>query len=502
MQNSQSINVSCKFYSGCYGGENSNIGDLLVTRIQCPIRLPSLSRKQVIFVVDESGSMSDTIQALRASLFAARNSFLRLAGHNLVNTSEEARDQLFSEECTASIITFSNEATLKWESSASKRARLGRNGGTSFSQTNGRISDSFSQTNEVRPTGRISDSFSNAVNNIVSRQSTNMGDGLKMAFEHKLVDYATWIILLTDGVSNKGICQTVDGFTELMGTIPSHTKIIPLGYTTSFDPEILSVLGNMTYLESEEVIAEVFGAITGEIVTCFGINGRITIPNLPSQSVNPDDMIIVPDRIVQNPVEVIGSTDMGCLFNERRFMYGILPWGNRIPVTSEPSCISQYQGLQGTFSYCDIQSMTRTVVPFIIINGGDPIPDDVFENYFSSSKGRTLLRIHNARRKGLFNENYIKTVKARLSDWKHPSALVHKEEILRILNQKSVTREETLNLLTNGASAQNQTTYANLGTYATPSQRTASVQANDDYQSFYPINASTTINPDLLNRRN
>lgn len=444
--------IISQVYSGCYGGETSNVGDIIVANIQCPIYPPSLTRKQVIFVVDESGSMCSTIVAVQASLFAARNSLIRLMGINLSTMDESNRDTVFSETCNASIITFSDLATCRWESNNALKAKGANLGSMKFSE---------------------------AVNNIKSDASTNMGDALKLAFSKKIPECATWIILFTDGVSNKGPCQTVSGFKSLMKDLPAHTKIIPLGYTTSFDPDVLSVLGNMTYVENEESIAEILGSITAEIVTCYGINGKITLPRLESGNVNPDDVIIVPDTINDPPRDIIGSSDIGCLFNERKFMYGHLPWGN-----VHKADLSRYIGLKGTISYYDIAGKSTVNIPFSITNGGDTVPDDVFDNYFASSKGRILLGIYQAKRSGRFNKEYIETVTTKINDWKHPSAQPHKEEIMRLLNNTNMGRSDELATITTAVSTHTQTNYTNVARYTTTTQRTASTTASEDAQLY------------------
>lgn len=463
--------ISAKTYSGCYGGEKTNIGDSIIVEMKCPIYQASLMQKQIIFVVDESGSMANTIPGLKASLFAARNTILRLIlSQDVDSLTETDKDTIFTEESHTCIITFSDIATCRWESEAARK------------------SQNSQEINNI--------SFSTAVNEIKSYSYTNMGDALLMAFQKCLPDYATWIILLTDGVSNKGLYQTVDGFKTLMTNIPVHTKIIPLGYTTEFDPSILSALGTMTYLDSQECIAEVFGGIMAEIVTCYGIDAEITLPSLELQIIDSDTLITAPIGIAR---DIIGTPYIGCLFSEREYMYGHLPWGN-----NQSSALLQYHGLIGTVSYYDIVSKIVITSSFVIEAGVDT-PDNVYEGYFESSKARIILGIYQTKASNNFDMHYINNIRCKLDDWKHPAAGVHKEEILRILSTIGTggnKRKDYLSSFSLVSSTQNQTHYHG-GRYSTPSQRLASTSAGNDYRANCTIpdpipQSAVTINSELI----
>lgn len=478
------MSVSARTYSGCYGGETSNNGDIIITTIECPVHTPALIQKQIIFVVDESGSMCDTMPSVRASLFAARNSLLRLTGIDLSKLNEEQRDVAFSETCNSCLITFSDEARCRWESN--KAIQLQREG-VNTSEVAGETK--IFPMEHVSPVLSTNITFSEVVNKISSDASTNMGGAIQMAFDRKLPDCATWIILLTDGVSNKGPCQTASGFQNLMQNIPSHTKIIPLGYTTNFDPEILSILGNMTYVETEENIAEIFGSITAEIVTCFGIDAKILLPSLGSDMVSPDDLIVVPDLIGDAPRDIIGGSDLGCMFNDRKFMYGYLPWGN----VRKPE-FSQYIGLQGKISYHDILWKTEVTIPFTISDGGETAPDTVYENYFASSKSRILLGIYQARKNGKFPNQYRNLILAKIEDWKHPTAQSHKEELLRIISVRNPTCNDDITICSHASNGRSQTTYIGTETYITPTQRVASAACSTDATFYSSLGRSNDPN--------
>lgn len=453
--------ILAKTYSGCYGGEINNVGDLVTVQIQCPHQSPSLAMKQILFLVDESGSMAETMPIIRASLFASRNSLLRLIGINITQTLDLGTDlrpdldEIFSQECNASIITFSAAASCKWDSIAACKA------------------SSLSYSGE---------SFTDAVNSLSSESSTNLGAALTLAFQKKVLNYATWIIILTDGKPNRGLYQTLESFQEIMHKVPPETKIIPLGYSTDFDPEILSILGTMIYLDSEESIPETLGSIMGEIVTCYGMNAHIHIPNILNslrEEVGSDDLIIVSD-VIEPSRDLIGNKDIGCVYNDRKYLYGYLPWGN-----IKRSDRSKYEGLIGNVSYFDIIQRVNVSHDFIIELDDGPIPDDIYEGYFEASKGRIILDIFYRRKLGQLSAQYVNAIKTKIADWKHERAIIHKQEILRIVGANFNNRHERMSAIGLATSAQNQISYTNVGRYSTEAQRFGSISASQDFHTSY-----------------
>lgn len=445
--------VYAQAYTGCYGGESKNNADIIITKISCPEKSlgderKTLIDKQIIFVVDESGSMIGTIDSVRTSLIAARNTLLILMGHKIKFLDERSRDELFSKDCNCSLITFSNKAKLKWKNSMNTNI-----------------------------------TFSEAVSKIHAKCSTNMGDALRLAFQEKEENCATWIILLTDGISNKGSYQTIDGFRNLLKEIPPHTKIIPLGYTTCFDPDILSILGNMTYVESEENIAEIFGSIIGEIITCYAMDAEIILPkNVSSKNdfISEDEIIVASDDFDHKERDIIGSTNIGCLFSGRIFYHGWLPWGN----TQNPN-FSQYIGLEGYVKYYDIIIKQEITVPFIINKGCDVIPEDVCEQYFNSSKSRILLNIYKYRKNNNLTLQFINGIKTKLDDWHHPSSIPHKEEILRNLSNSRTKNDEYL-MISRAVSVRSQNNYTSNGPYTTNMQKNVSNLSSSEATSYIP----------------
>lgn len=411
------------------------IGSALVVKVLCENRQLSMKNKQIIFVVDKSASMEEAIPSLKASLFAARNSILIMMKQNTEN--EEAKDSIFSAICNTSIIAFSDEAKCIW--------------------------DSKNSTN----------SFSSAVNSLQTEYSTNMGHALEIAFEKANNDNATWIILLTDGISNRGDYQTIDAFKKLSKLTPKNTKIIPLGYSTEFDPKILNTLGVMTYLNSRESIAETFGMIMGEIVSCYGINAKINLPEICTETelLGPDDIIPVASSI-SNPTDLIGSSRLGCIFNDRKYIYGYLPFG-----TEKSELIKNYLGKTGELRYFDL-SLQQIVSETFVFTEGSTFDDEIIESYFEYLKGKIILKIYEAKQNS--NKDSLRKIIKNVQKWSHPLSIKHKEEIIRIASVRD--ESENLTFLTQAGSVMSQTSYR-LGRFATPSQQRASTISIANFDS-------------------
>ena len=408
----------------------------LVVKVHCEPVPPTMENKQVLFVVDVSGSMDDTMPSLKASLFAARNSLLSLLNIPVDNLSQEERDKIFTKTCNSSIITFSNKAKCIWESEKA----LGSPETTTFSE---------------------------AVNKLKTEFSTNMGDGLRIAFQKANNTNATWIILLTDGCSNKGDYQTVSAFEQLVKKIPQNTKIVPLGYSTEFDHAVLSVLGTMSYLDSQESIAESFGIITGEIVSCYGINAKIILPKIQQETLGLDDLIPTTNKVSTN---FIGSSSMGCVFSDRKYTYGYLPYGY-----DSTESIDSYLDKEGYLEWYDFTT-GETVRKNFTIQKSEKFDDEILESYFDCLKAKTIMEVYQAKRNG--DETGIRQIVREVEQWSHPMSIKHKQEVIRLCSQND--RSVNLSLLSQAGSSILQTSYR-LGRFATPSQIFASDRSINDF---------------------
>lgn len=392
------VSVSAERYIGRYGGISTDGSDLVVVTVQCGPHPPSLHHKQIIFAVDVSGSMEEELPSVKASLFAARTALLSAVHIDTHALSEEALDAEFVLQCQCSIVVFSGTATCIWDSHTAQ------------------------------------ESFTSAVKSISIDSRTNLSEGLLVSFQKVDPNCATWIIVLTDGVPNCGRHLRAESFANLVGTMPPHTKIVPLGYGTEFDPDILSALGVMTYIESREFISSVMGSIMGEIATCYGLSGIIALPSASGYKTD----IIVPVAI---PHDIIGSSHVGTLYSERTFMYGVV----------------HHVGTSGSFTYFDLTQWDTVRMDFVITEGGI-IPDTVRSNYFMAAKGRLLRDIYRRRTYKTVDAHFVKKVTTKLEDWTDPLACADKEEILWALDI-NMNRVKHLKIASGVAQYHTQTSY-------------------------------------------
>ena len=448
------MKTSANIYTGSYGPESIE-ANIIAVKIEARNSPLSSKHKKLIFVIDVSGSMSASIPLLKASLLATRDLLLGLSPEDVSKLSPTERDLRLRQTIPLVLITFSETAKTIWDSS---------------------------QTSP-RTTGSDDCSFEEAVNRIAAETRTNMGAGIEMAYQH-IKDEIAWIVVLTDGVSNVGVYQRASSFALLAEHRPKHSKIVPLGYGTSFDVETLNKIGNYTYVNDSEIISSVFGSLISEVMTAYGVDGKIILPSLPSPAVIDDD-IIRPAPIEDNSRIIIGTPNFGTLFSERSFILAYLPFGDR-------NCpeIMQYQGLEVKISYFDIDSMSEIEIqkPLIMQNRcpDGNLPEEMIKAYFDASKGRLMMSFYAHLKNRVNLERFFASLKKKLARWNHPLAQEAKEEILRIVEdaEKEENSEQlrfSISNLSNDTIC--QTSYRTRQ-YQTPSQL-AYASANLTNTGFY-----------------
>lgn len=247
-----------------------------------------LDKKNVIFAVDVSTSMLDTMTSLKASLLTFRDLMCgRTSSKQPPVTDEQFRAALPNFH----LITFSDEAVLKW-SNTPRDGGLAKQGAMTFDEL---------------------------VNSLEVKVSTNMGAALELAYSlcpqggfrvlQGVDARASWIAVLTDGESNVGKHQSVEAFAQLASRKPPNSRIISLGYGRDFDISTLDVIGDFTHLQNEESIPGFMGALVHEISTCGVINVEVEFPQRQEEE---------PKNIV------IGSQNVGWFANERKYHFGFI----------------------------------------------------------------------------------------------------------------------------------------------------------------------------------
>jgi len=94
---------------------------------------------------------------------------------------------------------------------------------------------------------------------------TNMGAGIQLAFTEIDLHKATWLVVLSDGLSNLGKYRTLEHFSKLMEATPKRTEIISIGLGNAFDANIIQSLGDFVYLDDGERIAMFFEDLAQKI---------------------------------------------------------------------------------------------------------------------------------------------------------------------------------------------------------------------------------------------
>jgi uncharacterized protein YegL len=263
--------------------------------------------KQVIFVIDVSCSMSNVLPYVQDSL----KIFDELLGENNIDIH---------------LITFSNFATYVANS---------RHG------------------------------FIEAIDTLRADLFTNMGDGLRIAFDIVNNEKASWIIVLTDGESNKGTYQTVEEFKELINDRKqNNAKLVTIGFGKNTDPDVLNSIGEYVCIFERKDIMKVIGALYNEITTSSIIN--LTIE--PSGSYTTE----------------IGNTNVGVLFNDRVYIYACT--GN---VTS---FIVKYTAIQEN-------SLENAQVELKIEENDLNLPGEITREYFFSKASRLIEEFYKSKDK-------------------------------------------------------------------------------------------------------
>ena len=401
------VNILAKSLSGKYGADKE-IGDIIHVEVDIGSGDPSSTNKEIVFLIDISGSMEVSIKNVKSSLLAFRDSIVGKSHLEMETLEPIERDMLLRNTIRIRIITFSNTAKEAW-------------------------------SNESEGT------FENAVVGLNVESMTNMGDAIKMAFDKVDRTVFTWIIAMTDGESNKGPCQTSEAFQRLVTTSkPLNCKIVSLGYGKRFDPEVLNVIGTFVYVQDTEMIPVVLGNLASEIMTSVGFNCVIDIPGTQLGSELTDDTIIVPagegDTI---PGRIIaGKRVMGSLCHGKKYHYVYLPYGRNCSRTQ----LEKYNRI--TVRYADI--LTGEIIEKEChINHTYEIPSDPIRDMVFEYKKKTLIqRLYKVLQTRVNDHNAIKKevnmIRTAVEKWGDDEvASPHREEILRMLRDVGTGRGNT-----------------------------------------------------------
>lgn len=365
-----------------------------------PESLASIAiHKSLILVIDVSASMRDVMPKIRSSILALRD---------LVGTID------------IQLITFSDTAKVLWPA--------------------------------------LSTNFDDVIRSLDVEGSTNMGDGITTAINRVDPKKATWMVVFTDGESNRGSHQSTDAFRELARKIPPNVKVITIGYGTDYNPDVLTTLGDFTYIEDVESIASVMGAISHEISVATVCGASFTYPKECGRM-------------------VVGRQTPGVVCSDRPYLAAFVP-----PMGAS------HEIEQLTFRFTVIAPgglafSTQDVYPAICLAREAPL--DVRGGYYGAAAARRIQNLYLvAQRERSLLEHRIREVKEELKRWGEDVAVEHRETVLRIAEHLSSGRAEARAIsAAKASSTMSQSSYTSA---LTPGARMAAASArriSDTYMS-------------------
>ena len=380
------ISHHLKTYTGSYGHPDSDT--LVYNKITVPQGpKPNPKDREIILVVDLSGSMSQAVPHLQASLKAFQNSLAELSG---------------SEGPSGVNVRMIGYNDIAWEI--------------------------YSPESEV--------SFSEATDEIYARGNTNMGAGIKLAFDKTNPKKATWIVVLSDGKSNKGDYQTAESFSQLVKTAPKYTRIASIGYGDNFDANIMEAVGDFTYIKNPEMIPYFFGNLANEVLSTIAFGTTI------SSSFK--------SRIV------IGSFNLGCLYPGAERVFGVVPYSD---LTSDSRLTASFYIIGSPMK---LGSISLEVDPV----GTEEAPEQVKKEYYQFAAMRRLQLLYSSIGSG-YLQNIMAKIKWELKKWTQPWAQESKAEVLNFIEKlEAGMNQKTIGYQLLGASSDTKRQYKTLAATA------------------------------------
>lgn len=422
------LKSTANVYSGQYGTSDQT-GTLVHVQLtssdDITLNPPSAANKQLIIVLDVSGSMAGSMANIKSSLLAIRDAVLGMTPPEILALSERDRDARFRLKLDIIIIPFSEEV---------------------------REDEIWSSQGQSKNTA----TFEKYVDSLNTRCMTNMGAGIMKAFEIGAMNKFKWICVLTDGESNKGVHRTVDSFQQLVSSKPPNSKIVPIGYGSQFNPEVLRKMGDFVYIENTEVIPYVFGNLIAEIMTTWAYNCVINSDAVCGDSFDEltDDTIIRPAVSTSTPSQIIvGKRFVGTIYNGRTYDLVYLVGNSNQPVNQ---LSYQYELISGGL----------TVRHDIVLNRNVNLqpPVSLRKTYFDAEKGRIMMRLyHIVQMKRYKNTTAeLAAIRAKMNTWTDPICAEHREEIKKMLEAigTGYNPEHALSALRSGADSHAQTSFS------------------------------------------
>jgi uncharacterized protein YegL len=321
------------------------------------------SHREIIFCIDCSGSMEATLPMVKKSLLSFRD--IIIDGIPILSKETALRHH-----SNIRLITFNAQVKEVWSSDASN--------------------------NSI---------FEDAVMGLFAIGSTNLGDALELSLSKVSQHRATWIVVLTDGKSNHGPYQTKESFDKFAKKIPENVKIIPLGYGTEFDVDILCSLGAYTYLEDIEYIPSVIGSLAYEFMFSWGFNSKFEGP------------------FIKN---IIGTPKIGCIYKDRSYIYAFTTF------------LEAPKELILTYTHISKDGLKQKSIIYpigLLVNPSKKI----IKAYYASVYADILMNIHRSS-----TSIDLSQAMSKLESWDNEESFEYKESLLRLfkLTKESIGKKE------------------------------------------------------------
>jgi hypothetical protein len=113
----------------------------------------------------------------------------------------------------------------------------------------------------------------------LSEALTTTSSFISLANVHGHKSIPTWLLIMTDGEPTRGIYRTKEEFVRVIGYMKSSLTLTTsvLGYCLNHNPDILSVLGDYTFITNPEKISSSLSLFTLEVLRACYLKCRITL---------------------------------------------------------------------------------------------------------------------------------------------------------------------------------------------------------------------------------
>lgn len=302
--------------------------------------------------------------------------------------------------------------------------------------------------------------------------ATNMGAGIEMAFAlaRENPNKATWIVVLTDGVSNAGMYQTPESFAFLAKLAPLNTKLVTIGYGDNFDPNILNALGDFSHLKGVEDIPVLMGALAHEVSTASMFGVKIDMGENMGENRS--------ETKSETKSEIkIGQTFVGVLSTGREFIFGFVPCYSSMEklqnLIVQGTCITEH-GLQHVFEMDIFSSASALFRPLWTCDYSPEAPENIRRAFYASATAKMLLEtFHSKNSEG----QILKRIKHEVGLWTDKCAIESKETLLRIASEWASNRKQ-VDAIHFASSATKQNSLV-IQTLQTPGAKSASMQSSN-----------------------